>query len=164
VYRQELFESSLENPYYNKKIKQRILQTDGNTNDTDAPVKPDIDSQSNNNFDPTLIREPERSTRWKSNITLIERQKYVRMLNLKKSFTVTLTFLPPSFNPGKSTYYKQVTKIVVGFLIVSSIISLLIIFYLISRFWCKKCIGPKKSQVKRGYRNSTWILLSKHKY
>ena len=81
------------------------------------------------------------------------------MLDLKTSFTGSLSFLPTSFTPEKEDYWKNLNLIIGVFGIIAAFPFGFVVFYLIVKFVCKKCRGPEKvSQVTRVYRNISWIL------
>lgn len=108
------------------------------------------------------LASPESSKNWKSLISYEDRKYYENLLLIKKSFQVSLPFLPQEFHPESKTYFDQINSILIGFLIVSGVITSLVFFYLVMRFCCNKCIGPiKSSQITKSYRNITWILMSK---
>lgn len=105
---------------------------------------------------------PASSKNWNSSLTLEERNQYELMINLKSSFAVSLEFLPKTFEPESAQYLIDVGKISFGFGIIAGFVLLLVFFYLMLRFCCKKCIGPvKTSQVSKKYKKITWVLLSK---
>ena len=100
---------------------------------------------------------------WNSNLTLVERNAYRKMINLKDSFASGLPYLPQFFQPENPQYLAQVFLIMIDFFYFMGAVSILIFFYLVLRFCFKKCVGPiKMSKVTRGYRNFTWILFSNY--
>lgn len=90
---------------------------------------------------------------------------YESYLDLKNSFQASLEYLPKTFHPEKDDYQQKVSLILIGFMVLAGFVLFLDIIFLIMRFCCKKCVGPiKSSQVTRGYRNFTWILMGKKIY
>ena len=96
---------------------------------------------------------------WNTSLSDTQRGEYKTMLDLKTSFTGSLSFLPTSFTPEKEDYWKNLNLIIGVFGIIAAFPFGFVVFYLIVRFVCKKCRGPEKvSQVTRVYRNISWIL------
>lgn len=96
---------------------------------------------------------------WESSLTEEQRQEYEAMLELKTSFSGSLSFLPTSFSPEKSNYWTNLNYIIIVFTIIGAFPLGFILFYLVVRFVCKKCRGPEKvSQVTRVYRNVSWVV------
>lgn len=90
---------------------------------------------------------------------------YESYLDLKNSFQASLEYLPKTFHPEKDDYQQKVSLILIGFMVLAGFVLILDLIFLIMRFCCKKCVGPiKSSQVTRGYRNFTWILMGKKIY
>jgi hypothetical protein len=109
------------------------------------------------------VKIPESSKKWTSNLSYEQRRQYENMLDMKNSFKISLYFLPPNFRPEDKNYRRDVQKVVVIFLAVATLITILILIFLILRFGFKKCLGPtKSSQVTRTYRNLTWLVLSNY--
>ncbi len=103
---------------------------------------------------------PESSKKWNSSVSFEERQIYESYLELKNSFQASLEYLPKTFHPEKDDYQQKVSLILIGFMVLAGFVLFLDLIFLIMRFCCKKCVGPiKSSQVTRGYRNFTWILM-----
>lgn len=101
------------------------------------------------------------TSEWKSNLTDTQRDQYKAMLDLKTSFTGSLSFLPTSFTPEKEEYWKNLNLIIGVFGIIAAFPFGFVVFYLIVRFVCKKCRGPEKvSQVTRVYRNVSWVIFA----
>ena len=99
------------------------------------------------------------SSGWSTTLSDTQRDEYKTMLDLKTSFTGSLSFLPTSFTPEKEDYWKNLNLIIGVFGIIAAFPFGFVVFYLIVRFVCKKCRGPEKvSQVTRVYRNISWIL------
>ena len=96
---------------------------------------------------------------WNTSLSDTQRDEYKTMLDLKTSFTGSLSFLPTSFTPEKEDYWKNLNLIIGVFGIIAAFPFGFVVFYLIVKFVCKKCRGPEKvSQVTRVYRNISWIL------
>jgi hypothetical protein len=103
---------------------------------------------------------PESSKKWNSSVSYEERQNYESYLDLKNSFQSSLEYLPKTFHPEKNDYQQKVSLILFAFMVLAGFVLFLDLIFLIMRFCCKKCVGPiKSSQVTRGYRNFTWILM-----
>ncbi len=84
------------------------------------------------------------------------------MLELKFSLQTSLEFLPKRFEPESPDYLLEIGHIVALFVAFGGVILFLIICFLVLRFGFNKCTGPKKtSQITKGYRNITWVLMSK---
>ena len=99
------------------------------------------------------------SSGWNTTLSDTQRDEYKTMLDLKTSFTGSLSFLPTSFTPEKEDYWKNLNLIIGVFGIIAAFPFGFVVFYLIVKFVCKKCRGPEKvSQVTRVYRNISWIL------
>jgi hypothetical protein len=108
------------------------------------------------------VKIPESSKIWVSNLEKEQRNQYESMLEKKNSFKISLFFLPKTFRPDDTTYQRDVQKVVILFLAIATLITILILVFLILRFGFKKCLGPtKSSHVTRGYRNVTWLVMSK---
>ena len=107
-----------------------------------------------------ILRSLSTSTSaWNSTLETSQKEEYKTMIDLKTSFTGSLSFLPTSFTPEKEEYWKNLNLIIGVFAIIAAFPFGFVVFYLIVRFVCKKCRGPEKvSQVTRVYRNISWIL------
>ena len=113
-------------------------------------------SSSKNSFFRSLATT---SSGWNTTLSDTQRDEYKTMLDLKTSFTGSLSFLPTSFTPEKEDYWKNLNLIIGVFGIIAAFPFGFVVFYLIVKFVCKKCRGPEKvSQVTRVYRNISWIL------
>ena len=89
-----------------------------------------------------------------------ERNSYEEMIQLKRSFSSTMSYIPQSFYPEKKQYQDELDYLLVVFIIIAIFPMFFIIFYLFIRFCLKKCTGPKKlKQVNKVYRNVTWIIM-----
>ena len=107
-----------------------------------------------------LINLSETDNESKSSLNEEERVHYEEMINLKRSFTSSTSFLPQSFSPENEEYWSQLKTLLIVFIVIAVFPTLFIIFYLIMRFIFKKCAGPKKiSDVSKTYRNITWGLM-----
>jgi hypothetical protein len=141
-----------------------LVQIHENINLTEDIQNEDIENMRilvDTEYKPDQLATPELSKNWKSLISYEDRKYYEDLLLIKKSFQVSLPFLPQEFHPESKTYYDQINTILFGFLIVSGVVTLLVLTYLAMRFCCNKCIGPiKSSQITKSYRNLTWIFMS----
>ena len=73
-----------------------------------------------------------------------ERNSYEEMIQLKRSFSSTMSYIPQSFYPEKKQYQDELDYLLVVFIIIAIFPMFFIIFYLFIRFCLKKCTGPKK--------------------
>ena len=104
------------------------------------------------------LSESEDSS-YENTLTKEERTPYEEKVALKRSFSSTMSYIPQSFSPEKETYWKDLNSLLIVFTIIAIFPTVFIIFYLVMRFYFKKCAGPKKlKQVTKFYRNSTWIV------
>ena len=89
-----------------------------------------------------------------------DRKPYEEMIQLKRSFSSTMDYIPQSFSPEKETYWEQLNHLLIIFVIIAIFPLIFILFYLFMRFVLKKCAGPKKiKQVTKSFRNFTWIIM-----
>ena len=89
-----------------------------------------------------------------------ERESYENIVELKRSFASTMTYIPQSFKPETNDYWDSLNILLIIFIVLAIFPTLFIIFYLIVRFICRKCTGPKKlSEVNKIYRNLTWLVM-----
>ena len=99
------------------------------------------------------------NSRYQSNISQEDREKYEQIIDLKKSFSASMDLDSENFCPEKENYFSRLNHVTLIFFLFSLFPLILIILYLILRFLLKKCTGPKKStEINRFYRNSTWVL------
>ena len=85
------------------------------------------------------------------------------MIDLKESLKRSIEELPKTFRIQESEYFIKIAVITKGFTILAIIILVFLVIYLFLRFYSKKCVGPIKiSHITKGYKNFTWILLSKY--
>ena len=99
------------------------------------------------------------SKKIKSNITQSERESYEDIIDLKRSFSSTISEIPQSFSPEKDDYWDGLDSLFNVFIIIAIFPTAFIIFYLFVRFVLKKCTGPKKiSQVNKMYRNTKQLF------
>lgn len=97
---------------------------------------------------------------YESQLSEAERQVYLEIVNLKRSFSSATSYIPQSFAPETKEYWKKLNFLVLIFIVIAFFPFIFIIFYFIVRFCCKKCTGPKKvSQVTKVYRNLTWVIM-----
>ena len=105
------------------------------------------------------LSESEDSS-YENTLTKEERTPYEEKVVLKRSFSSTMSYIPQSFSPEKEKYWKDLNSLLIVFTIIAIFPTVFIIFYLVMRFYFKKCAGPKKlKQVTKIYRNSTWIVM-----
>lgn len=98
--------------------------------------------------------------KYKSNLTNEEREQYEEMIDLKQSFSASLDSVSVSFSPEKQSYWDGLNHITLVFFLLSLFPIAIIIIYLLLRFLCKKCSGPRKAtDITRFYRNSTWVFM-----
>ena len=89
-----------------------------------------------------------------------ERKSYEDIVDLKRSFSSTMSYIPHSFSPENDDYWAGIDTLLFVFIIISIFPTIFIIFYIFMRFVLKKCTGPKKtSQVNKMYRNLTWFIM-----
>src|SRR3569833_2223369 len=82
------------------------------------------------------------------------------MISQNKAFSASLKIHFNSFSPETGRYKEQIYPIAFVFLIFAGVILFLTLCYMLLRLVFKKCVGPiKASQVTKGYRNISWILL-----
>lgn len=97
---------------------------------------------------------------YESTLSPSEREPYESIIELKRSFSSTMSYIPQSFSPENEEYWKGLNYLLIVFVIIAIFPTLFIIFYLLMRFVFKKCTGPKKiSQVNKLYRNLTWLIM-----
>ena len=97
---------------------------------------------------------------YESTLSVDERASYESIVELKRSFASTMSYIPQSFSPEKEEYWEELNTLLIIFLVIALFPTLFIIFYLIVRFILKKCTGPKKlSEVNKLYRNLTWLIM-----
>lgn len=97
---------------------------------------------------------------YESQLSEEERESYLNIVYLKRSFSSTMTYIPQSFTPEREEYWNKLNFLVTIFIIIAMFPVVFIIFYIIVRFVFKKCTGPKKvSQVNKVYRNVTWFIM-----
>lgn len=105
------------------------------------------------------LKNNSNNSRYQSKITKEEREKYEQIIDLKKSFSASMSLDSENFCPEKESYFSRLNHITFIFFIIALFPLIFIIIYLILRFLLKKCTGPKKSSdINRFYRNSTWVL------
>ena len=105
------------------------------------------------------LSETEESS-YETTLTEEERKAYEDIIFLKRSFSSTLSVVPQSFSPEKESYWKGLDNLMLIFIIIAIFPIVFILFYLIMRFACKKCVGPNKIKyVTKGYRNLTWAVM-----
>ena len=95
-----------------------------------------------------------------SKLSESERKSYEDIIDLKRSFSSTMSYIPHSFSPESDDYWWGINYLLVVFIIIAIFPTIFIIFYVFARFVFKKCTGPKKiSQVNKMYRNLTWLIM-----
>lgn len=98
--------------------------------------------------------------KYQSRLTEEEREDYEDKIDLKRSFTSSMSKVYDSFSPEKDGYWEGLDHITLIFFLISLIPITLIIIYIVLRFLFNKCSGPRKPEsISRLYRNSTWVLL-----
>ena len=97
---------------------------------------------------------------YKETLSPSERESYEDIIDLKRSFSSTMSAIPQSFTPEKDDYWDGLDSLFNAFIIIAIFPIIFIVFYIFMRFVLKKCTGPKKvSQVNKMYRNTTWIIM-----
>ena len=105
------------------------------------------------------LTETEDST-YENTLSPEERKAYEDIIDLKRSFSSTMSYIPQSFAPEKEEYWEKLEYLLVIFIIIAAFPAVFIIFYLFVRFVLHKCTGPKKiKQVTKMYRNMTWFIM-----
>ena len=105
------------------------------------------------------LAESDDST-YESTLSVDERAPYESIVELKRSFASTMSYIPQSFKPETEEYWSGINTLLIIFIILAAFPTVFIIFYLIVRFICKKCTGPRKlSEVNKTYRNLTWLIM-----
>ena len=105
------------------------------------------------------LAESDDST-YESTLSVDERAPYESIVELKRSFASTMSYIPQSFKPETEEYWSGINTLLIIFIILAAFPTVFIIFYLIVRFICRKCTGPKKlSEVNKIYRNLTWLVM-----
>jgi hypothetical protein len=105
------------------------------------------------------LTETEDST-YENTLSPEERKAYEDIIDLKRSFSSTMSYIPQSFAPEKEEYWEKLEYLLVIFIIIAAFPAAFIIFYLFVRFVLHKCTGPKKiKQVTKMYRNMTWFIM-----
>ena len=98
--------------------------------------------------------------KYQSSLTQGEREEYENEIDLKRSFSAALDKVYDSFSPEKEGYWDGLNYITFMFFIIALFPIVLIFIYLILRFLCKKCSGPRKAtDITRFKRNCTWVTL-----
>lgn len=98
--------------------------------------------------------------KYQSKLTQSEREEYENEIDLKRSFSAALDKVYDSFSPEKQGYWDGLNYITFMFFIIALFPIVLIFVYLILRFLCKKCSGPRKAtDITRFKRNCTWATL-----
>ena len=98
------------------------------------------------------LTETEDST-YENTLSPEERKAYEDIVDLKRSFSSTMSYIPQSFAPEKEEYWEKLEYLL-------AFPAAFIIFYLFVRFVLHKCTGPKKiKQVTKMYRNMTWFIM-----
>ena len=134
---------------------EKFLQFDTKSNCPNSPLTSFGVFLSLEQFDYTF------SMKIESNLTKSERESYEDIIDLKRSFSSTMSQIPQSFSPEKDDYWDDLDSLFNVFIIIAIFPAAFIIFYLFVRFVLKKCTGPKKiSQVNKMYRNTTWVIMS----
>ena len=97
---------------------------------------------------------------YENTLTPEERESYEEIIQLKRSFSSTMSYIPQSFSPEKEKYWEELDYLLLVFVIIAMFPIVFIIFYLFMRFVVKKCTGPRKlKQVTKNYRNITWGIV-----
>ena len=103
----------------------------------------------------------EDDSNYENTLTQEERASYEDIIQLKRSFSSTMSYIPQSFSPEKEKYWEELEYLLIVFVIIAIFPTIFIIFYLFMRFVLKKCTGPRKvKQVNKVYRNITWIIMT----
>ena len=103
----------------------------------------------------------EDDSSYENTLTPEERASYEDIIQLKRSFSSTMSYIPQSFSPEKEKYWEELEYLLIVFVIIAIFPTIFIIFYLFMRFVLKKCTGPRKvKQVNKVYRNITWIIMT----
>jgi len=96
---------------------------------------------------------------YENTLTQEERESYEEIIQLKRSFSSTMSYIPQSFSPEKEKYWEELDYLLIVFVIIAIFPIVFIVFYLFMRFVLKKCTGPRKiKQVTKNYRNITWVI------
>ena len=97
---------------------------------------------------------------YENTLTQEERESYEEIIQLKRSFSSTMSYIPQSFSPEKEKYWEELDYLLLVFVIIAIFPIVFIVFYLFMRFVLKKCTGPRKlKQVTKNYRNITWAIV-----
>ena len=97
---------------------------------------------------------------YENTLTPEERESYEEIIQLKRSFSSTMSYIPQSFSPEKEKYWEELDYLLLVFVIIAMFPIVFILFYLFMRFVLKKCTGPRKlKQVTKNYRNITWAIV-----
>ena len=97
---------------------------------------------------------------YENTLTQEERESYEEIIQLKRSFSSTMSYIPQSFSPEKEKYWEELDYLLLVFVIIAMFPIVFIVFYLFMRFVLKKCTGPRKlKQVTKNYRNITWAIV-----
>ena len=97
---------------------------------------------------------------YENTLTPEERESYEEIIQLKRSFSSTMSYIPQSFSPEKEKYWEELDYLLLVFVIIAMFPIVFIVFYLFMRFVLKKCTGPRKlKQVTKNYRNITWAIV-----
>ena len=106
------------------------------------------------------LAETEENSIYESKLSQSEREKYEDIVELKRSFSNTMSYIPQSFSPEDDDYWDGLNYLLIVFVIIAIFPIIFIIFYIFMRFVLKKCTGPKKiSQANKTYRNITWLIM-----
>ena len=97
---------------------------------------------------------------YENTLTPEERESYEEIIQLKRSFSSTMSYIPQSFSPEKEKYWEELDYLLLVFVIIAMFPIVFIVFYLFMIFVLKKCTGPRKlKQVTKNYRNITWAIV-----
>ena len=98
--------------------------------------------------------------KFQSSLSQSEREEYEEEIDLKRSFSAALDKVYDSFSPEKDGYWDGLNYITFMFFVIALFPIGLIVIYLILRFLCNKCSGPRKAtDITRFKRNCTWVTL-----
>ena len=80
---------------------------------------------------------------YESTLSVDERASYESIVELKRSFASTMSYIPQSFSPEKEEYWEELNTLLIIFLVIALFPTLFIIFYLIVRYFFKNVQDPK---------------------
>ena len=109
---------------------QKFLQFNTKTNCPKAPMS---------SLGVLISLADDEGYNYKSDLSDEEKESYLNIVYLKRSFSSTMSYIPQSFTPEREEYWNKLNFLVTIFIIIAIFPVIFIIFYIIVRFVFKKC-------------------------